>query len=412
LVAHGHTRGLNVEGVNMSLELNPFSPEFQADPYPIYARFRSEAPVHRVEIMGLSLWVLTRYADVVTLLRDPRFSAAAVPRELMPPELFEGNIFYKDAPDHTRLRGLLNGAFNRQTIEGMRPRVQQIADELIDQHLRRHACRGAMEVIDDFAMPLSLTVVTEVLGVPACDRAQMKKWSDDLALLLDGTRILMGLADAQRSAGELIAYLRLAIEERRRHPRNDLLSALCAAQEAGDRLSEAELIATSVFTLIAGHETVTNLIGNGLRALFQHPAELSRLSAHLSLLPRAVEELLRWDSPGQLTIKLAKTKLELGGVCIPAGAAVCGVLGAANRDPAQFPDPERLDLGRAENRHLGFGQGAHFCIGAPLARIEAQVAFGSLLRRLPGLRAVPGGEVRQPGVVLRGLKSLQVAFDS
>jgi hypothetical protein len=391
---------------SISLELNPFSPEFQADPYPIYERFRSTEPVHHTEVMGLSLWVLTRHADVAAMLRDPRISAAAVPRDLMPPELFDGNIFYKDPPDHTRLRGLLNGAFTRQVVETMRPRVEALANELLDAVV----ARGTMDVISDFAMPLSLAVVTEVLGVPAEDRAQMKKWSDDLAVLLDGTRLLLGVADAQRSAAELIAYLRVAIEARRKNPRADLLSALAAAQDAGDSLSESELIATSVFTLIAGHETVTNLIGNGLRALFQHPAELERLRADPALLPRATEELLRYDSPGQLTIKLTKTEIQIGDKIIPTDAAVCGVIGAANRDPEQFPDPDRLDVGRVENRHLAFGQGAHFCIGAPLARIEGQVAFGTLLRRLPRLRPVEGGEVRQPGVVLRGLKSLHVTF--
>ena len=394
----------------MAIELNPLSPEFQNDPYPIYHRLRAEAPVYPAEFMGFRFVVLTRYDDVVAALRDPRLSSAAVPRDMLPPELSEGNIFYKDPPDHTRLRSLLGRAFAARTSEALRPRVRQLADLLLD----RVRGRDSFDVVRDFGAPLSLQVITEVLGTPAADREQLKEWSDDLTVLLDGTRVLGGLGRAQASATAFIAYLRRQIEDRRRAPGPDLVSALLAMQEQGDRLSESELIATSLFTLVAGHETVTNLIGNGVLALLQAPRVLAQLRDTPALLPVGVEELLRFDSPGQLTIKLAKVPLRYGDQEVAPGEGVCAVMGAANRDPAQFPDPDRLDLGRPEIRHVAFSGGPHYCLGAGLARIEAQVALGALLGRYPHLELAPDDDPehpaieRQAGVVLRGLRGLRV----
>lgn len=390
----------------MDVKLDPFSPEFQADPYPTYRELRERAPVYPAHFMGFRFVVLTRYADVAAALRDPRLSAAAAPRELMPRELADGNIFYKDPPDHTRLRGLLTRAFTARASEPLRPRVQRIADELLDAV----AASGEMDVVRDFAAPLSLQVITELLGAPLCDRQHLKEWSDALAVLLDGTRLLSGLAQAQASAAEFIAYLRALIERRRRAPGADLISALLAAQDQGDALSEDELIATSLFTFIAGHETVTNLIGNGTLALLQQPAVLAELQAQPALLPAAVDELLRFDPPGQLLMHLAKVPLRIGDQDVAPGEGVCAVMAAANRDPAQFPDPDRLDLHRPENRHVAFGGGPHHCVGAALARIEGQVAFGALLGRWRDLRLSPDPQAveRQPGVVLRGLRGLRV----
>lgn len=392
----------------MSVVLNPFSPEFQADPYPMYHTLRTHDPVHRLEVLGLRFYVLTRYQDVVAALRDPRISSQAVPRQLMPRELFDGNIFYKDPPDHTRLRSLLGRAFLPQVAESLRPMLSAQANALIDVVQGR----GAMDVVTELAIPFSLGAISDRLGLPIEDRPRLKQWSDDLSVLLDGTRLLAGLAQAQRAAGEMVEYFRGVIAERGARPGDDLLSALLAAREADDRLSEEELIATSIFTLVAGHETVTSFIGSAVLALEQFPGERERLLHDPELIPSAVEEILRFDSPAQLNIKIAKEELELGGVRIAAGDPVCAVIGAANRDPAIFPDPDRFDVGRTDNRHIAFSQGPHFCVGAALARVEAQEVLRALLQRLPTLRVDPAGAVRQPGVVLRGLTRLPARWDT
>ena len=388
----------------MDVTLNPFAPEFQEDPYPTYRQLRESAPVYPAHFMGFRFVVLTRYEDVAAALRDPRLSAAAVPRQLLPRELSEGNLFYKDPPDHTRLRGLLTRAFTARASESLRPRVQAIAAALLD------ACvgRSEIDVVRDYAAPLSLQVITEVLGAPLSDCAQLKEWSDALAVLLDGTRLLSGLLQAQVAAAAFIAYLRELLERKRRQHGPDLISALLCAREVDDVLSEDELIATSLFTFIAGHETVTNLVGNGTLALLQQPQVLQQLRDDLTLLPAAVEELLRFDPPGQLLMKLATVPMRIGDQDVAPGEGVCAVMAAANRDPACFPDPDRLDLRRAESRHLAFGGGVHYCLGAALARVECQVAFGALLQRTGGLQLALGAVERQPGVVLRGLRGLRL----
>jgi pimeloyl-[acyl-carrier protein] synthase len=386
----------------MSVVLNPFSPEFQADPYPTYRALRESDPVYRLEVMGVRIHVLVRYHDIVATLRDPRVSSQAAPRQLMPPELFDGNMFYKDPPDHTRLRALFGRAFLPQVAESLRPALAARANALLDAV----AGRGEMDVVSELAIPYSLGAIIDRMGLPASDAPLLKRLSDELAVLLDGTRILSGLAQAKLAAVEMVGYFRDALERRRRQPGDDFLSVLLAAREREDALSESELLATSIFTMVAGHETMTSFIGSAVLALELFPEERARLLRDPSLIPSAVEEILRFDTPVQINIKLAAEDLVIGGKPIAAGDPICAVIGSANRDPAVFPDPDRLDVGRSDNRHIAFSQGAHYCIGAAMARVEAQEVLRALLVRLPGLRADPASAVRQPGIVLRGLKHL------
>ncbi len=396
----------------MELSFDPFSPEFQADPYPVYRWFRETDPVHFVEIPGLEspgLWLLTRHADVVAVLRDDRFSAekllmAAV--ESSPAvEPLRRSLLVLDPPDHTRLRCLVSKAFTPRVIETLRSRVRTVVDDLLD------ATAGArtVDLMSALADPLPVTIIAELLGVPAADRVRFKEWSDDVALLADGTLVLAGLAQAEGSMAALKDYLSTVFAERRVRPRSDLISGLVAASEQGEVLSEEELFATCILLLVAGNETTTNLIGNGTLALLRHPDQLAALRADPSLVRNAIEEMVRWDSPVQLTSRVAKEDLEIGGKRIRAGFEVDVLLGAANRDPAAFPDPDRFDVTRADTRHVSFGHGIHFCLGAQLARLEAQVAIDALVRRFPRLR-LDGNPVWRPGIVLRGLASLPLAL--
>ncbi len=392
---------------------DPFLPEFNANPYPFYHRLRAEDPVH---LSPLGFWVFTRYDDCVMVLRDQRFGRAgfegfleqvygsAVEGDRMP-----RSMLFRDPPDHTRLRSLVNRAFTPRVVESLRPRIQQIVAELLD---RVQDARG-MEVIADLAYPLPVTVISEMLGVPEGDRDSIKQWSADIARSLDAiglpsdTEIVRHGRTARRALGEYFGSL---IPERRKHPRADLLSLLIAAEEQGDKLSEGELLATCILLYIAGHETTVNLIGNGLLALLRHPAELQRLRDGPGLIPSAVEELLRYDGPVQRTSRFAHADVEIGDRKIAKGAMVVTLIGAANRDPAQFPDPDRLDVTRPDNRHIAFGFGIHFCLGAPLARLEGQIALGALLQRAPKLAlAIENPEWRE-SQVLRGLKALPVSF--
>jgi len=318
-------------------------------------------------------------------------------------------MLFRDAPDHTRLRALVNRAFTPRIVEGMRGHIQHIVDALVDQ------VQGArsMDVIADLAYPLPVTVISEMLGVPAADRAAFKQWSSDIARSLDAAILPAGsdvIARGQVARAALGDYFRTLIATRWKNPRADLLSNLIAAEEQGDKLSEEELLATCVLLLIAGHETTVNLIGNGLFALLRHPAEFRALRDHPTLIATAVEELLRYDGPVQRTGRMTMTDVEISGTPIPKGSIVAAIIGAANRDPAQFSDPERLDVARRENRHIAFGFGIHFCLGAPLARVEGQIAIGTLLRRLPALELASAQPEWRESSVLRGLKALQVTF--
>jgi pimeloyl-[acyl-carrier protein] synthase len=392
---------------------NPLLPEFHANPYPFYHALREKDPVHQ---SPMGFWVLTRYDDVVMSLRDPRFGRdgfAPLLEANYGPEGAEGNLprsmLMRDPPDHTRLRTLVNKAFTPRVIEGMRSHIQSIVDRLLD----RVQGTRTMDVIADLAYPLPVTVICEMLGVPLEDHEAIRGWSSDIARSLDAIGLLADPdvvkrgGDARRALGE---YFRRLLPERRRNPQADLLSLLIAAEEQGDRLNEGELLAMCMLLFIAGHETTVNLIGNGLLALLDHPDQLEKLRDAPALIPVAVEELLRYDSPVQRTARITNADVEIQGRQIPTGSMVVAAIGAANRDPSHFVDPDRLDIARADNRHVAFGFGIHFCIGAPLARVEGQIALATLLRRMPTIAPRPAAPDWRESSTLRGLKTLPVSF--
>jgi cytochrome P450 len=393
------------------IHFNPMAPEFLADPYPTYHRLRVEDPVHW---SPLGFWVLTRYEDVVAVLRDQRFAkeamiAAVAARFGLAPGTIGLSMLDRDPPDHTRLRGLVSKAFTPRVVERLRPHIQEIVDGLLD----RVEGQGTMDLIEEFAYPIPVMVICELLGVPVEDHERFKTWSLDLARGLDSIMLPVDSEVARRSGiarQGLTDYFRALIAARRAAPRNDLLSALIAAEEAGDTLSEDELLASSILLLVAGHETTVNLIGNGTLALLRHPDQLRRLRDDPGLIASAVEELLRYDGPVQRTARMPSVDVAIGGRTIKQGEMVMPFIGAADRDPAQFPDPDRLDLARADNRHVAFGMGIHFCLGAPLARVEGQLAINTLLRRLPKLALASERPEYRQSLTLRGLKALSVAF--
>jgi hypothetical protein len=401
-------------------QLDPFAPESIANPYPVYRRLRESDPVY---LSPGGAYLLTRYDDIVEVLRDPRFSSDpmnAAGREEAPgrrplvsqvttdPEGRPRVMLFADPPDHTRLRTIVNKAFTARTVEAMRPRIQALLDELLEPA----ADTGVMDVMEELAYPLPVIVICEMLGVPAQDRDSFKGWSRGIAGILDPIDPETAEARAMELAPsfiQLVQYFTNLIDERRQRPRDDLLSALIAAEEAGDKLSASELMGMCILLFIAGHETTMNLIGNGTLALLRNPDQLSALREDPSLVRNAAEELLRYDSPVQLTARTALEDLEVGGTIVRKSQQVVTLLGAANRDPAHFPDPDRLDLRRPDIRHLSFGGGHHFCLGAPLARVEGQVTFSTLARRFPGIALAAEPEYR-PTFTLRGLKELRVAL--
>jgi cytochrome P450 len=400
----------------VTVQFNPFTPESLSNPYESYRLLREHDPVHYSELMDG--WVLTRYDDIVAVLKDPRFSAdrrsarnrlvqaTMAAQERAGPLARASTMLTSDPPEHSRLRGLAGKAFTARVVDGMRPHIQEIVDQLLDAVQDQ----GRMDIVSDLAYPLPVIVIAEMLGVPPELRDTFKRWSDDIVSTLgSGVASPEVLERGQRSGQEMADYFISVIEERRRDPKDDLLSGLIAAEERGDALSEDELIATCMLLLVAGNETTTNLISNGMLALFRNPDQLELLRSDPSLVESAVEELLRYDPPVQGTGRVAKEPLEIDGRAVEKGQLVFCLLAAANRDPAQFADPERLDLTRGDNRHVAFGFGIHYCLGAPLARIEAQAAFSTLLRRMPELRQA--GEPEWGGTfILRGVKKLSLAW--
>jgi pimeloyl-[acyl-carrier protein] synthase len=391
---------------------NPMAQEFVEDPYPTYRRLREEDPVHQ---SPLGFWVLTRYEDVVSSLRDARMVkepiAAFVAARFglpAPPTGMGLSMLDRDPPDHTRLRGLVSKAFTPRVIEQLRPHIQGIVNRLLD----KVEGEPGMDLIEQFAYPLPVIVICEMLGVPVADHERFKGWGLDIARGLDAILLPPDSPVAERSMHArhaLAAYFRELIAERRAAPRDDMLSGLIAAEEAGDKLTEDELLATCILLLVAGHETTVNLIGNGTLALLRHPEQRKRLQEDPGLITTAVEELLRFDGPVQRTARIPSEDVTFGGKTIGKGEMVMPFIGAADRDPRQFPDPDRLDLGRTDNRHIAFGWGIHFCIGAPLARVEGQIAINTLLKRQPKLALAATPQHRQ-SLTLRGLTTLPVGF--
>ena len=394
---------------------NPFLPSYLESPYAAYAALRAEEPVHWSA--ALQAWVLTRYGDCAAVLRDHEtFSSNPLTaRGQLAEALREQRrgfplgetptVLNTDPPAHGRLRGIVNRAFAPRRVEDLRPRIEEIAADL----LAEARPGGDFDVATGFAQPLPIVVIAELLGVPASDRARLKAWSADIAAATDPLATAPVLDAARRAAAELVAYVEGVARERRARPADDLLSALIEAGEDGERLSHDELLAFAILLLLAGHETTTNLIANGTLALAAHPEEAARLRADPALLPSAIEELLRYDSPVQGVVRFAAAAADVGGRRIEAGATLLLLVGAANRDPEQFPAPDALDLGREPNRHLSFGRGVHFCLGAPLARLEAEIAFARLLDRFGEPRLAAEGPCRSGTIVLRGLSSLPLA---
>jgi pimeloyl-[acyl-carrier protein] synthase len=391
-------------------------PEVLADPYPLYHRLRSEDPVHWDPF--LHAWVVTRYDDVVRVLMDFSALRTATPEQLTKlglPDLspiaqvMVKQMLFMDPPAHTRLRALCSQAFTPRRVEILRAHIQDIANRLLDSVL----ARGEMDLIADFAGPLPAIVTAEMLGVPISDYPQLRGWSSDFAGMLGNFQHNPNLADRVLvSLNEMTAYFRESIREQRVHPRDGLIHSLLTAEMDGDRLSDEEVVANLIVTMVGGQETTTNLIGNGILTLLRNPDVTAELRGDLGLIPTAIEELLRYESPSQHTARLAPQDVEIGGKQICKRQAVIAVMGAANRDPERFPDPDRLDIRRKDNRHVAFGWGEHFCFGAPLARIEGQIAFATVLRRLRDLRLKPGPITWRENLGLRGLKALPVVFAS
>ncbi len=393
------------------------SPEALRNPHPIYAELRKEAPVYRVidPEMKVPVWLITRYDDSVDFLKDSRFSKDL--GKQMPPGNDGGmmndaaaainkHMLMADPPDHTRLRALVSKAFTPRVIENLRPRIQQIADDLIAQM----QARGSADLIADYALPLPITVIAELLGIPLADQERFRYWSQ--------TIVLGGLRgenpDAVATAAlEFIMYFHEMFDRRRAAPQDDLLTGLVTAKEAGDQLDPQELLSMVFLLLVAGHETTVNLIGNGTLALLEHPDQMAKLKADPALMKPALEEMLRYNGPvGLSTMRWALEDLTLHGQPIRKGDQVAAVLLAANRDPQEFPDPDAFDITRTPNRHIAFGAGIHYCLGAPLARLEGAIAIDTLLRRLPGLHlTVPASQIEwTESLLLHGMKALPIAF--
>ncbi len=389
-------------------------PEVLANPYPLYHRLRSEDPVHWDPF--LHEWVVTRYADVMTVFQDFSANRTPTPEQLtrlrmtvLKPfaQVMVRQMVFLDQPAHGRIRGLASKAFTPRRVKVLRPHIQDITDSLLDAVQPK----GRMDVIADLGYPLPAIVTAEMLGVPVTDRDQLKPWSEDFAELLGNFQYNPDRAPhLLRSLEEMCAYFLAAVQEHREHPRDDVISALVTAEQDGDRLTDEEIVANCILIMVGGQETTTNLIGNGMLSLLRYPDQLEKLQADSSLIPPAVEELLRYESPIQHTTRVAPNDLVLGGKTIRKGQTVIAVMGAANRDPEQFPDPDRLDICRQDTRHVAFAYGSHFCFGAPLARLEGQVVFETVLRRIPNLRLEPGPLTWRGNLDLRGLTTLPVTF--
>ncbi len=420
--------------------VNLFSSHFRADPYGSFATLRQQGPVARVTLPdGRTARVVVGYDAVVSVLKDGRFikdfaslaedntQPQHVPALLRQFAMLSSNMLRKDPPDHTRLRALVSKAFTPRRIEQLAPRIQQIADELLDglQDQPR------IDLIDAYAFPLPIIVISELLGIPVADRNKFRRWSDLLVgslgeLLVEEQQMVKatsGFAFLRRFApwradrlrllmtvNAFVRYFRHLIAERRANPQNDLVSALIHAESQGESLSEEELLSMLILLLLAGHETTVNLIGNGTLALLRNPQQMAQVQSNPDAVKTVIEELLRYNNPVNMVTRIAGEEITLGGETIARGERIFVAIAAANHDPAHFSNPDDLDVLRAENRHLGFGHGIHFCLGAPLARLEGEIALSTLLRRFPDLQlaAEPDGLEWRTGFILHGLRALPV----
>ena len=401
------------ERLESGVVYNPLSPALRANPYPTYDQLRRKDPVHRMRLQDA--WVLSNFADVDMVLRDQRrFGNEGRDFGYIP----YISMLDQDPPTHTRIRGLVAQGFTPRSVAALEPRVQATVDQLLDAL----AGRERIDLIQDFAFPLPIIVIAEMLGVPPEEREQFNEWSNVVSLSVDPLLNAGQIRQVQQVIEELFDYFEGMAEARRAQPREDLISVLVAAEEGGERLNREELLINLVLMLAAGNETTRNLIGNGTLALLRHPEQLQRLRDYQTrhsreggnlaggrpdLLDSAIDELLRYDSPVQLDSRIAREELEIGGKQVKAGQRVLCLLGAANRDAEAFPDPDALDIGRAAGNHVGFGRGIHYCLGAPLARLEGRIAFQSLLARYPSLSLAAEPRYRNQ-VTLRGLEELWV----
>lgn len=394
---------------------DPWSPAFVADPYPAYAALRATGRVHRFE--PTDQWLVPHHADVSALLRDRRlgrtylhrftheeFGRTPPPAEHEPFHILNGQgLLDLEAPDHTRIRRLVSKAFTPRTVEQLVPTVRRLAAELVDSFVEA----GGGDLLTAVAEPLPVAVIAEMLGIPESDRAPLRPWSAAICGMFELNPSEETARSAVRASLDFSAYLRELIEERRKNPGTDLISALIAAHDEGERLSEQEMISTCVLLLNAYHEATVNTTVNGWWTLLRHPEQLAALRADHGLLPTAIEELMRYDTPLQMFERWVLDDIEIDGTVIPRGSEVALLFGSANRDPARFAAPDTLDLARQDNPHITFGAGIHFCLGAPLARVELAASFGELLRRAPEMRLAAEPEWN-PGYVIRGLKELRV----
>jgi len=404
------------KGSAVSVGLDPFDPstsEFQSAPYEFFRKYRETAPVSRG---ADGTWYLFREADVTAFLTDERFQRApgsgsgrAVPPEHRPfYDMLARVMLFTDPPDHTRVRSVLQRAFIPRSVEYLRPRIEHLADTLLD----RVEGKGRIELISDFAYPLPFIVIAELLGIPEEHRNTVRAWSDTIAQGIDTHTSHEQMTRASEATRKMTEILFELVAIRRKHREEDLISLMLDSEGQGGELTEDELVANCIFLFIAGHMTSTHLIGNGMLALLHHPDQHDALVSEPALVPAAVEELLRYDSPVQFAIRTAAEDVELAGQSIQGGERVCALLGSANRDPAAFPDPDRLDVRRPASQHVGFGRGIHFCLGASVARLEVTVAFQTLLRRLPGLRLGDKAPERANFVGMRGVSVLPLSFST
>jgi pimeloyl-[acyl-carrier protein] synthase len=396
----------------------PLTPEKLENPYPYYARLRENAPVWFSKEGGY--WLISRYEEVNAILRDIHYSkrmtnAKGVDKiiaRLMDPRLMgmmksrQNSMLAQDPPDHTRLRGLVNKAFTPKMVEGLRPHIESIAKELIDNV----ANKGKMDLIADFAFPLPVTVISEMLGIPTSDRDKIKEWSRPIAESFDIDSSKEAMLKAKDASEAFTNYLKPLVAERRKNPKEDLISGLIAAEEEGNKLTEQELFANLVLILLAGHETTVNLIGNGMVALLRHPDQLQKLKENPSLIGTAVDEVLRYDSSVQLARRVVMEDVQVHGQTLKKGDMCTLMIGSANHDPAVFPDPEKFDITRTDSKYLSFGAGIHHCLGSSLAKAEGEIAISMLTSRLPNMKLATDKLQHRHPAALRGFIEIPVTF--